>query len=64
MNEPELNPCPICGRRPIIERWNSNGLMYMVKCNNPDCPISSYSYPTGRNLEEVKEEWNRRTSDE
>lgn len=34
--------------------------MYMVKCNNPECPVPKESYPTGRDLREVKEEWNRR----
>lgn len=34
----------------------------MVKCNNPNCPIPPEGFPTGRNLEEVKEEWNRRQS--
>lgn len=32
----------------------------MVKCNNPDCPVPPDSYPTGRDLKAVKEEWNRR----
>ena len=32
----------------------------MVKRNNPDCPVPECVYPTGRNLREVKEEWNRR----
>lgn len=27
----------------------------MVKCNNPNCPIPPEGFPTGRNLEEVKE---------
>lgn len=34
--------------------------MYMVKCNNPDCPVPQDGYPTGRNLNTVKEEWNKR----
>lgn len=34
--------------------------MYMVKCNNSDCPVPDDGYPTGRDLEKVKEEWNRR----
>ena len=49
----ELKPCKICGRKPIIERWRSGGIMYMVKCNNPDCPVPVVSYPTGRNLDAV-----------
>lgn len=60
MSDKSLNPCTICGRIPVIERWNSGGLMYMIKCNNPDCPIPSCGYPTGHKLGEVKEEWNRR----
>lgn len=33
-----LKPCPFCGKTPKIEYWSSGGMMYMVKCNNPDCP--------------------------
>lgn len=60
----ELKPCPLCGRKPIIEHWSSGGTMYMVKCNNPDCPVPVTSYPTGHNLDEVIAEWNRRTDNE
>lgn len=60
MNDKEkLQPCPLCGKRPIIEHWSSGGIMYMVKCNNPDCPVPDNGYPTGRKLESVIEEWNR-----
>lgn len=34
--------------------------MYMVKCNNPDCPVPLESYPNGHRLDDVIEEWNRR----
>ena len=52
MSEIKLKPCPLCGRSDIkTETWASGGRMYMVKCNNPDCP---------GNLEEVKAEWNRK----
>lgn len=60
----ELKPCPFCGRKPIIEHWSSGGLMHMVKCNTPDCPIPDVGYPTGHNLVKVKEAWNRRANDE
>ena len=63
MNE-ELKPCPFCGRKPIIEHWSSGGVMYMVKCNNPDCLVSVESYPKGHKLSEVIAEWNRRANDE
>lgn len=63
MNE-ELKPCPLCGRKPIIEHWSSGGKMYMVKCNNPDCPVPAESYPKGHNIIEVISEWNRRSNDE
>lgn len=56
----KINPCPICGKNPIIEHWSSGGMMYMVKCNNQDCPVPIVSYPSGRNLDEVIEQWNRR----
>lgn len=39
-------------------------IMYMVKCNNPDCPVPVTSYPTGHNLDEVIAEWNRRADNE
>ncbi len=58
-----LNPCRLCGRRNIkIETWKSGGMMYMIKCNNPDCPVPDAGYPTGRKLNEVREEWDRRNS--
>lgn len=58
-----LNPCRLCGKRNIrTERWASGGMMYMIKCNNPDCPVPYEGYPTGRKLDEVQEEWNRRNS--
>ena len=61
MGNIKLNPCRICkGNNAVVETWSSNGRMHMVKCNNPDCPVPDEGYPTGRNLEEVKEEWNRR----
>ena len=60
----ELKPCPICGRKPIIEHWSSGGIMYMVKCNTSDCPVPLLSYPKGHNLDEVIIEWNRRANDE
>lgn len=64
-NKIELKPCPFCGRKNIIvERWRSGEQMYMVKCNNPDCPVPSNGYPTGQNLDALKEEWNRRATNE
>ncbi len=57
----KLNPCRICkGNKIVVEIWSSGGRMYMVKCNNPDCSVPDNGYPTGRKLDEVKEEWNRR----
>lgn len=35
-------------------------MMYMVKCNNSDCPVPTNGYPKGRDLAKVKEKWNRR----
>lgn len=56
-----LNPCRICkGNKIVVETWMSGGWMYMVKCNNPDCPVPDDGYPKGRDLEKVKEEWNLR----
>lgn len=61
MDDIELKPCPLCGWTNIkIETWSSGGKMFMCKCNNPDCQVPTNGYPKGRNLEKVKEEWNRR----
>ena len=65
MSEIKLKPCPFCGRSNVkIETWASGGRMYMVKCNNPDCPVPERGYPTGRNLDDVKNVWNRRADNE
>ena len=65
MSEIKLKPCPLCGKTNIvIERWSSGRRMYMVKCNNADCPVPDDGYPTGRNLDEVKNEWNRRAGEQ
>lgn len=42
----KLKPCPLCGKNPITERWDSGGIMYMVKCGNPDCAVPSEGYPS------------------
>lgn len=61
----KLKPCPFCGKKNIIiETWRSGGPRYMVKCNNPDCPVPEKGYPTGSNLIEVEEEWNRRAGEQ
>lgn len=65
MSKTKLNPCPLCGGNNIVvEKWASGGMMYMVKCNNTDCPVPEDGYPAGRNLEKVKEEWNRRAKND
>ena len=65
MSEIKLKPCPICGKSDIeIETWVSGRRMYMVKCNNTDCPVPYNGFPTGTNLDEVKNEWNRRAENE
>ena len=56
----KLKPCRYCGKKPGTEIWCSGGIMYMVKCKNPDCPVPIYGYPSGHNLNEVADEWNRR----
>lgn len=57
----KLETCRYCGKKNIVvERWSSGGKMYMVKCNNPDCPVPPEGYPTGRILESVMMEWNWR----
>ena len=32
----------------------------MIRCPHSDCPVPVDGFPTGRNLEEVRQEWNRR----
>lgn len=60
----ELKPCLFCGKKPIIERWSSGGPMYMVKCNNPICPVPVNGYPRGYKLDKVIQEWNRRANND
>lgn len=61
----KLKPCRRCGGTNIvIERWSSGGPMFMVKCNNPDCPVPEDGFPVGRNPDVVKEDWNRRQATE
>lgn len=61
----DLRPCKYCsGKNIAVETWSSGGRMYMVKCNSPDCPVPKEGYPSGRNLGEVKDEWNRRNTSE
>lgn len=59
MSAKRLNPCKLCGKKPIVEHWASGGMMYMAKCNNPDCPVPEGGYPSGHDLSTVCEEWNR-----
>lgn len=61
MDNIKLKPCPFCGKSPVIEVWCSGGAMFMVKCNNPVCPVPINGYPAGRDLNQIKHEWNRRT---
>ena len=61
----KLKPCPICKKHNIVaERWSSGGRMYMVRCNNPDCPVPAEGYPKGRHLEDVIDAWNRRAGEQ
>ena len=59
-----MKPCKTCKRRAVIENWSSGGKMYMVKCNNPDCPIPPEGYPKGRDLDNVIKDWNSRQDSE
>lgn len=60
----KLKLCRFCKSKPIVESWNSKGLMFMVKCPKDDCKVPFNGYPTGHNLDEVKKEWNRRNENE
>lgn len=52
----KLNPCRVCGGKAIIESWSSGGMMYMVKCGNPDC--KSWECSKGYSKPDVIELWN------
>ena len=59
----KLKPCRHCGKRNIIvEKWASGGMMYMVKCNNPDCPVPPDGYPKARTWSDAEKEWNERNN--
>lgn len=58
-----LKSCKLCGTKPKTEIWNSGGCMYMIRCPHLDCPVPVDGYPKGRNLEEVKQEWNKRAGE-
>ena len=46
-----MKPCKYCGSHDvIIEQWMSGGRMYMVRCNNSDCPVPPEGFPTGETL--------------
>lgn len=61
MSKIKLLPCRFCkGTNIKVETWSSGRRMYMVKCNNPDCPVPAEGYPKGKNPNKVMEEWNRR----
>ena len=62
MPNEKLELCPFCGNNPIIEIWSSGGIMYIVKCNNPDCAIPADEYPRGHNLDEVISDWNNKVN--
>ena len=64
MEMEKLKPCPFCGGKAITESWASGGIMYMVKCSNPDCAVPAEGYPSGRNLIAVREQWNMRANNE
>lgn len=49
----ELESCPFCGRKPVIEHLSSGEIMYMIKCGNPNCPVPVVSYPAGHDFDEV-----------
>jgi len=62
MEKSKLKPCRYCGKENIaVEKWSSGGEMYMVSCDNPDCPVPQEGYPKGRDLPKVKEEWDKET---
>ena len=64
MEMEKLKPCPFCEGKAITKHWASGGIMYMVKCSNPDCAVPAEGYPSGRNLIAVREQWNRRVNNE
>ena len=59
----KLKPCKYCGKSNIVvARLGFSEKMYMVKCENSECPVPPEGYPTGRNLSDVEAEWDKRNS--
>ena len=64
MNETELKPCPVCGKRLIVVRISSSAWFWKHYREPiiPNCPIAgSRCYPS---REKLIEEMNRRITDE
>ena len=40
----KLKPCPFCGGEAVlIEDKDTQGTLYQIRCNNPDCWIGAYT---------------------
>ena len=56
--EPELKPCPFCGKSAKIFNKSEENYNYYCKCINPQCYI--ITWVSGDTEEEVIAKWNTR----
>ena len=56
----ELKPCPFCGGRAFIDRYERPKQEWRIRCFN--CPVKFGRY-AGLSEEEVTKAWNRRTAE-
>lgn len=62
MTEPQLSPCPFCGKDAIIERDSDHhGEFFTLGCNDNECPGTSpfYTLPID-SLQRCVSQWNNR----
>ena len=56
-----LKPCKNCGVRPVLETWASGGMMFAIRCDNPDRPDdcdNGFNLSKCRNPDEAVKRWN------
>ncbi len=56
-----LKPCKKCGGKPVREHWYSGGLVFAVRCDNPDRPDTcseAFYYSRSKDPKEAIRKWN------
>ena len=56
-----LKPCKKCGGKPVREHWYSGGLVFAVRCDNPDRPDTcseAFYYSRSKDSKEAIRKWN------